>query len=113
MVTLIQVILMIREKYIVARFEIGISIFISSSSLVCCLAFDTYWLAIHNRLDSKDISFIIGQMMSGIKILWSCLNLPRRPEVFLEGNVVDSQYTTSLRNRSVGIFNALVSANEV
>jgi hypothetical protein len=85
----------------VARFEIGISISISSSSLVCCLAFNAYWLAVHNRLDGKDISFIIGQIMPGIKIIWACLTLPRRPEVFLEGNVVDSQYTTSLGNRSV------------
>ncbi|KAG4430928.1 hypothetical protein IFR05_013586 [Cadophora sp. M221] len=95
----VQIILMIRERCTVRRFEIGAYVAISSISISASLVFAFLWLRTYVNIPKQEFNLFVGQFVISMKTFWACGTLQRRPEVYHEGRIVDSQYTSSFFQR--------------
>ncbi|KAK0113543.1 hypothetical protein ONS96_014402 [Cadophora gregata f. sp. sojae] len=95
----VQVIFMVRERSTVKRFDMGSCVAISCFSLSASLFFAYLWTRSNVKIPDQEFNLFMGQFMVGLKTFWACGTLKRRPEVYHEGRIIDSQYTSSFFTR--------------
>lgn len=86
----------------VKRYDLGIWTAISSLLLSLAVALEniSLWQSSVNPLPRKvHLALSLIQFTCGIILLFASLLIPRRPDVYWEGNVVDRQNTTSVLGR--------------
>lgn len=100
-----QAIFLFYEPLSIRRFEVGVCIGVSCLALMLSGFLDGYFLAvrIHNGLGKSSVFFTLtaAQIVSGALTAMASTSLPRRPEVYRDGKVVDGQFTSSALGRSV------------
>lgn len=97
-----QAVTVIREKSSVRRFQVGLYIGALSFFLTLGGVLENYFLD-YTDGDMQNLFGIasIVQIMIGCITMYASLSLPRRPEVYKDGMVVDSQNTCSALDRFV------------
>lgn len=78
------------------RFSVGWRAGLSCFTILSLLCFEGYMQYLANRVNLWQITLGTAETASCLLIGFLCLSMPRRPDVFHNGVVVDQQYTTSL-----------------
>jgi hypothetical protein len=92
------------EHSSVQRYNIGIWAGISSLALVIITTVDAYHriaLIDEAQVYAVFLGFTFTQIILGLIITILAFSIPRRPEIFKNGQPVDAQYTGSAVSRSV------------
>ena len=108
-----QVMCLSSEHSSIQRYDIGIWAGISSLALVIITTVDAYHRVIlidEAQFSAVFLGFTVTQIILGLMITILAFSIPRRPEVFKDGQPVDAQYTGSAVSRSVSQV-LLISSN--
>ena len=101
------------EHSSIQRYDIGIWAGISSLALVIITTVDAYHRVIlidEAQFSAVFLGFTVTQIILGLVITILAFSIPRRPEIFKDGQPVDAQYTGSAVSRSVSQV-LLISSN--
>jgi hypothetical protein len=109
----LQVMCVFSERSSVQRYNIGIWAGISSLALVIITTVDAYHrIAIIDEAQAHAVflGFTFTQIILGLIISILAFSIPRRPQIFKNGQPVDAQYTGSAVSRFVAQV-LLISSN--
>jgi len=103
----LQTALMLFQKPYVGRFETGITVALSTLFLLAQTAVSLYWESISDSTFRTEawVETALGaaQIVGLIFTIVGSLSIPRRPQIYRAGRVVDAQLTVSAIQRSIFI----------
>jgi hypothetical protein len=107
LLSLAQCCLLLHESSSTKRVDIGVLVATSSAFLLFDMSWEGYGLLVlpERSGGSTDVSLhaasVMTQFATAVLVVYACLSLPRRPDVFYKGEIVDGQYTVSILRRQV------------
>ncbi|KAL4891206.1 P-loop containing nucleoside triphosphate hydrolase protein [Aspergillus ambiguus] len=90
------------ESSIASRYVLGVYAFGSSfvTAIVPCIQFSLFWAAgVSIRMDRASTGLFVSHIIIATLRAICCVLIPRRPNVYHEGQVVDQEKTASLYSR--------------